>query len=101
MQTISREQFKRLVESLLGEAPAILKARDKSDDKMDGKSVLLRALLTRLRERLELPDEGLPETDFTTYEYALRKEIYELAEGRAKKPFDCQKIVNEFLSGAP
>jgi hypothetical protein len=99
--TISRDQFKRLAESLLNEAPAILRGRDKSDTAMDKKSVLLRALLSGLRKHLSLPDAGeLTTRGFKTYEFALREAVYEIALEHAKEPFDYQKIVDDFLSKA-
>lgn len=99
--TISRDQFKRLTEDILGEAPTILKGRDKSDKAMDKKSALLQALLSSLREKLGLPAaDKLTTRGFKTYEFALREAIYELALGHAKEPFDYQKIVDNFLSRA-
>lgn len=95
MKTVNRQQFKRLVESL--DAHAILKSRDKSDKAMDKRSALLHALLSRLRERLGVPDGELTTKGFKTYEVALREEIYELASERATKPFEYQPIVNGFL----
>ena len=97
--TISRDQFKRLAEDVLGEAPAILKRRDKSDKAMDKKSALLQALLSRLREKLNLPaSDKLTARGFKTYEFALREAVYTIALERAKEPFDYQKIVDDFLS---
>lgn len=99
--TISRDQFRRLVEEVSKQAPAILKERDKSDKAMDKKSALLQALLSRLREKLGLPAEGkLTTRGFRTYEFALREAIYDLALGHAKEPFDYQKIVDGFLKQA-
>ena len=99
--TVSRDQFKRLAENLLKEAPTILKARDKSDTAMDKNSALLRALLSGLREHLGLPDAGeLTTRGFKTYEFALREALYELALEHAKEPFDYQKVVADFLSKA-
>jgi hypothetical protein len=99
--TISRDQFKRLAENLVKEAPAILKRRDKSDTAMDKKSALLRALLSGVREHLGLPDASeLTTRGFKTYEFALRETVYELALEHAKEPFDYQKVVDDFLSKA-
>ena len=99
--TISRDQFKRLAESLLGEAPAILKRRDKSDKAMDKKSALLQALLSGLRQKLGIPAaDKLTTKGFKTYEFALREAVYTLALEYAEEPFDYQKIVDDFLSKA-
>jgi hypothetical protein len=100
--TISRDQFKRLCESLLKEAPAILKARDKADKPMDKKSALLQALFIRLQETLGLSKiiRTLTTRGFQTYEFSYREAIYELALEHAKEPFDYQKIVDSFLTRA-
>lgn len=100
--TISKAQFKRLCEDVAKDAPAILKARDKSDKAMDKTSALLRALLVKLREQLGLPSAGVAPTTrgFKTYEFSYREAIYELALERAKEPFDYQKIMDGFLAGA-
>jgi hypothetical protein len=100
--TISRDQFKRLCENVLTEAPAILKARDKADEALDKKSALLQALYHRLQEALELPKitKTLTTRGFKTYEFSYREAIYELALERAKEPFDYQKIVDSFLARA-
>jgi aminopeptidase C len=98
--TISRDQFKRLAEEVSKQAPAILKERDKSDKAMDKKSALLRALHTKLREKLGLPPEKLTTKGFKTYEFAYAQAVYRLAEERATKPFDYEKIVDEFMSKA-
>ena len=102
MSTISRDQFKRLCEQVLKDAPAILKDRDKSDKAMDRKSALLKALYTRLREKLGLPDEGkgIETRGFKTYEFAYREAIYRLALDHAKEYFDYQRVVNDFLDRA-
>jgi hypothetical protein len=100
-ETISREQLKRLCVDLLAEAPEILKGRDKSNPKMDGKSALLRALYLSLQEKLGVPKaEEPPATDFKTYDFAYRAAIYELVDGHMKEPFEYQPIVNRFLDGA-
>ncbi|MFL6332033.1 MAG: hypothetical protein ACJ754_01670 [Pyrinomonadaceae bacterium] len=98
-QNITRDQFKRLSEDVLKDAPAVLKARDKSDKALDKKSALLRALHSRLSEKLGQPANGqLSTRGFKTYEFALREAIYSLALERAKEPFDYQKVVDEFLA---
>lgn len=99
--SISRDQFKRLSEKLLDEAPSVLKGRDKDDPKMDKKSALLYGLLTRVREKLgEPPPQQKVKTDFPTYEFAYRSALYELLLERAKEPFGYQVIVNDFLNKA-
>lgn len=54
--TISRDQFKRLTETILKEAPAILDNRDKADKSMDKESTLLKELFSRFNVKLGLPD---------------------------------------------
>jgi hypothetical protein len=99
--TVSRDQFKRLAEGVLKDAPAVLRERDKSDKAMDKKSALLLALLTRLREKLGAAEDGpLTTKGFKTYEFALREALYTLALERAKETFDYQRIVDDFLSKA-
>ncbi|HEV2863054.1 MAG TPA: hypothetical protein VGX48_18710 [Pyrinomonadaceae bacterium] len=98
--TISRDQFKRVAEKVAKEAPAILKARDKSDKAMDKKSALLRALYFSLREKLGLPAEKLTTMGFKTYERAYLEAVYTLAYERAKEPFDYEKAVDDFMSKA-
>jgi hypothetical protein len=98
--TISRDQFKRLCEDVLKDAPVILKARDKSDKALDKKSALLRALLIKLQEQLGLASKPLTTRGFKTYEFAYLEAIYALALERAKEPFDYQKIVDGLLTKA-
>ena len=96
--TISKDQFKRLCDKLLDEAPVILKRRDMGDPKMDGKSALLQALYMKVREKLDLPvEQKKPDTDFDTYEFAYRTALYKLLGEHAKEPFDYRPVVNSFL----
>lgn len=100
--TISKDQFKRLIENLLKEAPNILKERDTSDKAMDKKSALLRALYTQLQNKLGLNDakDEVTTKGFKTYEFAYRKAIYELALEHAKEPFEYVPIIESFLNRA-
>jgi aminopeptidase C len=100
--TISKDQFKRLTESLLKESPEILKNRDAKDKAMDKKSALLRALYLALQEKLgsKPVKTALPARGFKTYEFAYREAIYELALERAKEPFEYVPIVDSFLNRA-
>lgn len=98
---ISKDQFARLCDRLLAQAPTVLKARDKGDPKMDRKSALLRALYLTVREKLGLPaSHKKPKTDFDTYEFAYRTALYELLSERAKEPFEYRPVVNSFLERA-
>jgi aminopeptidase C len=100
--TISKDQFKRLTESVLKEAPKILKDRDPKDKAMDKKSALLRALYLALQEKLgsKPVKTGLPTRGFKTYEFAYREAIYELALEHATEPFEYVPIVDSYLSRA-
>jgi hypothetical protein len=102
MPEITRDQFKRLSENLLKEAPAILKARDSSDKAMDKKSALLQALYVQLQRKLDLPKikETVDRRGFKTYEFAYREAIYDLLTKHAKQPFEYRPIVNSFLGRA-
>jgi len=94
--TISRDQLKRLCEQVLGEAPEVLKGRDKNDPKMDRKGALLWALYSRVREKLGMPEARWKvETYFPTYEFSCRSALYEILlerQGAVPIPADHQRV---------
>jgi len=100
--TISKEQFKRLTEALLNEAPKILKERDTSDKAMDKKSALLQALYIQLQEKLGIKPvkKTLSTRGFKSYEFAYREAVYELISQHAKEAFEYRPIVNGFIEKA-
>lgn len=102
MPDITRDQFKRLADNLIKEAPAILKARNMADKALDKKSALLRALYVQLQKKLGLPQikETVETRGFKTYEFAYREAIYDLLSEHASKPFEYRPIINGFLERA-
>ena len=100
-QTISRDQFKRLAESVLKDAPCLLKARDKTNKAMDKESVLLKELYLRLVKKLEVKAKPFTHTGgFKTFGFVYEEAIYEALSKHSTKPFDGPLIMSRFLERA-